>query len=43
MSCDVSCDHGHMSLYCPKRKRKSKKIKRKIKLRKINKKKRKLK
>ena len=34
MSCDASCDHGHMPLHYPRNQRKKK---RKIKLRKIDK------
>jgi len=28
-SCDASCDHGHMPLHCPRKRKKKKKIKRK--------------
>jgi len=41
MSCDALCNHGHVSLHHPKIKEIEKKRKKKIKLKKIDKKKRK--
>jgi len=40
MSCDASCDHSHVPLYCPRKIKETEK-KRKIKSKKMNKKKRK--